>query len=236
MLKVNWSYVESAHKYATEPKILHYGFARNLYVRRGIFISNGTCFFYFFLGIRKWETKPDLLGLKFSQECLWRRRSSGIERCVIGRSDPNVSTQRIVFIFNGKHAQYKLILTFRPLKLRKLRYVETSGYGHSVDQRRIPKEWNPKQNLFVRRRPDLLIETLQTKNSNLYRKNHKIVYFKFKYYLTAVHWLLTNSLTHGEELTVPRLVDNPPLPPRILWNKKNSIPHTHFWSRRRYST
>jgi hypothetical protein len=44
MFKVNWMYGESAHKYATEPKILQYGFTRNVYARTGIFISNGTCF------------------------------------------------------------------------------------------------------------------------------------------------------------------------------------------------
>jgi hypothetical protein len=104
MLKVDWSYVESAHKYATEPKIFQYGFARNYTPGEEFSFQMGYVSF-FFLGIRKWETKSDLLGLKFSQPCFWRRISSGIWCYVTAWSDPDVSTQYSVFIFNGKYAQ-----------------------------------------------------------------------------------------------------------------------------------
>ena len=107
--------------------------------------------------------------------------------------------------------------------MRKLRCLETLGYGHPVTQCRIPKERDLKQNLSVRGWPGLLTEALQTKNSNFSRKKHKTFYFNFKYDLSAVHWLLTNTLNHGEELAVPRLVDKRPPPPSEFYGTKKCI-------------
>jgi hypothetical protein len=46
------------------------------------------------------------------------------------------------------------------LKIRKLLHLETPEYEHPLTQHRIPDERNPKQNMIVRVRPDLLTEAL----------------------------------------------------------------------------
>ena len=73
--------------------------------------------------------------LRFLQWCNWRLHSSGTWCCITGWSDPGISRQHSVLIFNSQNVQKEM---FQHLKIRTLCSLRTLESDYPVTQHRVP--------------------------------------------------------------------------------------------------